>query len=1052
MAALSDEDLLRQLGGAMPSAPPPVTQMSDADLLAALKGPPAETKPASDPSLLSRVASGLTDVPQSVATGLVRGAAGIAALPNLGLDLTERGMDWVIRQGAHAAGLTTNSDRGGDRRKGVSDGFPTQETILKPVQPILHEPTTLAGEYARTLGEFVPGAGTSPARLLALAAAPAALSETAGQVTKGSAVEPYARAVAGIGGTAGAGLLSGPAYYERMAARAARGATPEQFDQAAELARNSPFPLMASEAIQAATGGATQMGRVQRLAESTEGGAHVLDPIMAQRPGQMQAATDAALNGIAPRNPYPTQLGLDVQAAARGAVNATPEGQALRGAVEAAGPRVTPGQAGAVIQPELRATRDGHEAVRQLQGDRDYRAARAAPENVGVERMIDVERPGDPRVTYPAHGRPQFTDAAPRPLDPPTRGIAAAEPAGAESLARFIARNGGLDLTGDLRSQDFHRFVIPGAGTVAREGGKSLDGFWRVKLMESGYLRPDADGGMARDIRDELMRKLTNERRGVPSYPIGAERAAAAERARPSQMADDYAHAKSLAESRLDEDLSRVGVAPESVHPDIRDRVVGALMRGEHVDPLDAYERTVGAMKGPLDPYVKSTTVREQIPDVRFGQVNPQNAIAAIDDLQRTAKGDVSGALGGVRRNLHGPDGQTDMTVAGNLRTRERLDQDIAAAQEVNDGTKVRDLTIARNAIDAELKRVPEVATADRNFAANSVPLEPFSGQNPLGRITARDDLTGRMQMPAEQVPGTLATPGAAREFGQVARPGARSAFDDYLTTRMLDGAAGDYHVAPDRLRAGMRDGADLLAEAPTVRDRLARVLSAREGLAPVEAAPIGRMAASGTPREQLATILARDASPAETQSAVRALASENQGVARSLVREGAGQMADRTVHKPDSLGKPDQFGGARFARQYAQPGEGMNLRAAIDAAAGGPTSDYIARVVDALQATGWRERIGSRTAFNVEDLKEMKHGGTVGALMKLGSKPMGEAHDRVSKFLLGRSSEGLARLLASGPEGVRRIQELQGGGSRAALIAALAAARIEQEPIAARR
>lgn len=72
-----------------------------------------------------------------------------------------------------------------------------------------YEPQTVPGEYARTVGQFAPAAVAGPGsvgRKVAMTAVPAVLSETAGQLTKGTAVEPYARAGAALaGGIATAG-------------------------------------------------------------------------------------------------------------------------------------------------------------------------------------------------------------------------------------------------------------------------------------------------------------------------------------------------------------------------------------------------------------------------------------------------------------------------------------------------------------------------------------------------------------------------------------------------------------------------------------------------------------------------------------------------------------------------------------------------------------------------------------------------------------------------------------------------------------------------------
>jgi hypothetical protein len=71
-----------------------------------------------------------------------------------------------------------------------------------------YKPETTVGEYAKTVGEFAPGAvgGAEGLGLRALkyAVAPGIASEAAGQLTEGTKMEPYARGVAGLLGMGGA--------------------------------------------------------------------------------------------------------------------------------------------------------------------------------------------------------------------------------------------------------------------------------------------------------------------------------------------------------------------------------------------------------------------------------------------------------------------------------------------------------------------------------------------------------------------------------------------------------------------------------------------------------------------------------------------------------------------------------------------------------------------------------------------------------------------------------------------------------------------------------
>ncbi len=301
-----------------------------------------------------------------------------------------------------------------------------------------------------------------------------------------------------------------------------------------------PVGLSVGEALNAATGGragrASQLERV--VANSGGEGGRIASELYAARPAAIDNAARATFNAVASTESVPTALGFSLQDAARAGVAQTPEGQALGAARRQQPSRITPEQAGQAMQADLGGVRALREAARSSRANVDYRLAREAPETVGVERTVRVERPGEPVVTQP-EGSPRFTDTAPRPLDPPPT-VEASASAGPESLARFIARHGGIRLDGDAAATDLHRFNIPGLGNVARDGGKGIDNFWRERLIEAGYFRPDADGGAARDITNDLLRKLQNEQRGFPSYPVDAERAAAAARGRSGQVTDEY--------------------------------------------------------------------------------------------------------------------------------------------------------------------------------------------------------------------------------------------------------------------------------------------------------------------------------------------------------------------------------------------------------------------------------------------------------------------------------------------------------------------------------
>ncbi len=110
----------------------------------------------------------------------------------------------------------------------------TQEIRENLTNPALGEasvPRGVPGEYARTIGEFAPAALLGPGgagRKLALATVPALASETAGQITKDSWAEPYAR----FGGAMLGGYAAGRNYGRNPVSSAAKRApSPEDLSR-----------------------------------------------------------------------------------------------------------------------------------------------------------------------------------------------------------------------------------------------------------------------------------------------------------------------------------------------------------------------------------------------------------------------------------------------------------------------------------------------------------------------------------------------------------------------------------------------------------------------------------------------------------------------------------------------------------------------------------------------------------------------------------------------------------------------------------------------------
>lgn len=140
----------------------------------------------------------VADTVKSAGAGLARGAIGLAGLPGTVEQLGRAGINYGAKQfGAkdNVVSPDTALPTGADLQK-KAEGYTGK----------FYEPKTAVGRYAGAIGEFAPGAlfpGGVAQRVLGNVVGPAIASETAGELTKGSAWEPWAR----VGGAiAGGGL------------------------------------------------------------------------------------------------------------------------------------------------------------------------------------------------------------------------------------------------------------------------------------------------------------------------------------------------------------------------------------------------------------------------------------------------------------------------------------------------------------------------------------------------------------------------------------------------------------------------------------------------------------------------------------------------------------------------------------------------------------------------------------------------------------------------------------------------------------------------------
>ncbi|MCJ2038804.1 hypothetical protein MKK55_07520 [Methylobacterium sp. J-059] len=154
-----------------------------------------------------------------------------------------------------------------------------------------------------------------------------------------------------------------------------------------------------------------------------------------------------------------------------------------------------------------------------------------------------------------------------------------------------------------------------------------------------------------------------------------------------------------------------------------------------------------------------------------------------------------------------------------------------------------------RDRFDQAIDAVPEHAEATRNFAAASVPLRP-SENSALAKVIERDEFGRQFTLPPERSAPTIKAGGSTsvRIFNAVAPAEARTGFENYLGTKLLD-AATDARgtVSGDALAFGIRDRSDILDKVPGLRRRLQAVREADEALAPQRQGAIGELSRAGS-------------------------------------------------------------------------------------------------------------------------------------------------------------------------------------------------------------
>ena len=247
-----------------------LSKLSDAQLQALYAKPAADFSKMSDAelsALYNSQSGGVTvdpaDIAKSAGVGVGKGAIGIAGTAGDARTLLSSGVSKLgdafgvapdrVQQfkdlasgAARVAGTVVPGI-------GALPDAPTSNDIRKTVEGYtgeFYKPQTTLGNYAETAGEMLPaaafGVGGIGRRVLTQAVIPGLASEAAGQLTKGTEAEPYARIGGALVGGTAAGKLAN-SFAERTAAKAApttaeiKSATSQTYDNL--TARSVATPL-----------------------------------------------------------------------------------------------------------------------------------------------------------------------------------------------------------------------------------------------------------------------------------------------------------------------------------------------------------------------------------------------------------------------------------------------------------------------------------------------------------------------------------------------------------------------------------------------------------------------------------------------------------------------------------------------------------------------------------------------------------------------------------------------------------------------------------------
>lgn len=342
LSSLSNEELLALRSSASGTSESPTTPgIKRVTVDTGQIGKPADLSSMSNEDLLAlrdkmspvmRAVGAASGLGRAVDSGLARGVAGMGGFVGDMMDLTGAGISAARNAYERATGQPESPPL--DRSQTPFSVIPTSAQLRDTIEKDfyngqkLYEPQNKAEEYARTAGEFLPNAiGGAGRRLVQRAGQvllPAAVSETAGQATKGTAAEPYARFGGALAGGGLSVLLNRPGTTAAaIKAQLPEGITPQIVDRAEALinqAKAQGIDLSWPEALSQTAGRPVLTNTLRHLEASPQTEAQMAE-FFGNRAPQVERAARSEFDNIAPVNRSPSTIGPAVGEAMEGTVN-----------------------------------------------------------------------------------------------------------------------------------------------------------------------------------------------------------------------------------------------------------------------------------------------------------------------------------------------------------------------------------------------------------------------------------------------------------------------------------------------------------------------------------------------------------------------------------------------------------------------------------------------------------------------------------------------------------------------------------------------------------